>query len=418
MKEAFVSLRDAVRAFANAMNLIDPEVSDHHEKVACFACQLALALDLPEPDRKLVFYGALLHDVGSVTMDQGLSLRELEQLPRALARAGASLLRRNEATAPLADVVEVSQSPWRKLKQGPEGLLRPRLLGQLIHLSDAVALLLKEKEHPLNQVEFIRSCIARVGEGEFHPQVLRAFEEAAGREVVWLDLQYRPEVFLDYMPDDRLLTLEEMKRLTEFMSSIIDFRSPFTAMHSAGVAAAAAGLGRLAGMAEAEQAMLKIAGDLHDIGKLKTPRAILEKPGKLTESEFNVMKEHAYDSFLILSEVRGLEQIADWAALHHEKLNGSGYPFHLKSGQIPLGSRIMAVADVFSAVTEDRPYRKGMEREAAVRVLENNADRGALSRNLVALLIRHYDELSALRMEASQAAGQRYRESLPAPEEE
>ena len=164
--------------------------------------------------------------------------------------------------------------------------------------------------------------------------------------------------------------------------------------------------------------MLKIAGDLHDIGKLKTPRAILEKPGKLTESEFNVMKEHAYDSFLILSEVRGLEQIADWAALHHEKLNGSGYPFHLKSGQIPLGSRIMAVADVFSAVTEDRPYRKGMDREAAIRVLEANADRGALSRSLVALLTRHYDELSALRAEASQAAGQRYRESLPAPEEE
>ncbi|MBR4702585.1 MAG: HD domain-containing protein [Oscillospiraceae bacterium] len=417
MKEQFVSLRDAVRAFAGAMNLIDSEISDHHEKVAYFAYQLATALDFPERERKLTFYGALLHDVGSVTMDQGLSLRELEQLPRALARAGASLLRRSEALARLSDIVEASQSPWRKLKLAPEALLRPRLMGQIIHLSDAVALLLKEKEHPLNQVEYIRSCVAQVGEREFHPQVLRAFEEVAGREVVWLDLQYRPEIFLDYVPDDRWLTLEEMKRLTEFMSSIIDFRSPFTAMHSAGVAATAAGLGRLAGMSEAEQAMLRIAGDLHDIGKLKTPRAILEKPGRLTESEFNIMKEHAYDSFRILSEVRGLEQIADWAALHHEKLNGSGYPFHLKGETLSLGSRILAVADVFSAVTEDRPYRKGMDREAAIQVLEGDADRGALSRSLVALLTRHYDELSALRAEASDAAGQRYRESLPAPEE-
>ena len=158
--------------------------------------------------------------------------------------------------------------------------------------------------------------------------------------------------------------------------------------------------------------MLQIAGNLHDVGKLKIPRSILEKPGKLTEREFNVMKEHAYSTFLLLSGIRGLEQVSGWASLHHEKLNGCGYPFRLKGERIPLGSRIMAVADVFSAVTEDRPYRKGMDRSAALEALRGDAARGALAPTLVELLAGNYEEINARRSAASEAAGQRYRESL------
>ena len=109
--ELSVSLRDVVRAFAGAMNLIDPEVSDHHEKVAYLAYQLALALDFPEKERKLALYGALLHDVGSVLLDEKLSLRELEAVPGKLARAGAFLLRSSPATAFLSELVAESQSP-------------------------------------------------------------------------------------------------------------------------------------------------------------------------------------------------------------------------------------------------------------------------------------------------------------------
>ena len=160
--------------------------------------------------------------------------------------------------------------------------------------------------------------------------------------------------------------------------------------------------------------MMRIAGYLHDIGKLKIPNEVLEKPGKLTEAEFNVIKEHAYYTWLLLKDVNGFGQIADWASLHHEKLNGNGYPFHLKGEQLPLGARIMTVADIFSALTEDRPYRKSMEKEQVIAILREDAQRELLSQRLVELLIGHYDPINAQRDTESKAASRKYQESLAA----
>ena len=206
--------------------------------------------------------------------------------------------------------------------------------------------------------------------------------------------------------------MEETVKLTRFMSRIIDFRSSFTAMHSAGVAASARELARLVGMTKEECLMMEIAGNLHDVGKLAVPNEILEKPGKLTDEEFNIVKEHPYYTRLILMDVDGFERIANWAGFHHEKLNGNGYPFHLAAEQLDLGARIMAVADIFSAITEVRPYRAGMTREQAVAVLKGNVEAGAICGRVVELLEAHYDEIDNAREMESRKAGQRYFESL------
>ena len=92
---------------------------------------------------------------------------------------------------------------------------------------------------------------------------------------------------------------------------------------------------------------LKIAGYLHDLGKLAVPKEILEKPGKLTATEFNIVKTHAYYGYRTLETVRGLEKINNCGTLHHECLDGSGYPFHLNGDNLSIGSRIMAIADIF-----------------------------------------------------------------------
>ena len=112
--------------------------------------------------------------------------------------------------------------------------------------------------------------------------------------------------------------------------------------------------------------------------------------------------------------MNGFGQIADWASLHHEKLNGNGYPFHLKGEQFPLGARIMTVADIFSALTEDRPYRKSMEKEQVIAILREDAQRELLSQRLVELLIGHYDPINAQRDTESKAASRKYQESLAA----
>lgn len=414
MNKHFTTVRDVIEGFAKAMNLVSPEVENHHEKVAYISYRLAEAMELSEQHRMLAFYGALLHDIGGVLKQGRVSLRELELNAGQVSQAGASLLRMLPLALPVSDVVQASQTPWQRLQSVWSGLKLPQQLGQIIHLADAVSLLLNGQKSVLNQVDYVKSCVHQVGEREFSPEVLAAFDKICGKEAVWMDTLYRPALFLGLISDNRWLSLDETVRLTEFMSKIIDFRSPFTAMHSAGVAATATALAELSGMSEDECKMMRIAGYLHDVGKLKIPNSLLEKPGKLTDEEFNVIKEHAYYTYILLKDIRGFEQITDWASLHHEKMNGTGYPFHLQAGEQPLGSRIMTVADIFSAIAEERPYRKSMEREQVIGILRQNADRGLTAPGVTELLIRNYDGINARREQESRAASKKYQESLAA----
>lgn len=128
--------------------------------------------------------------------------------------------------------------------------------------------------------------------------------------------------------------------------------------------------------------------------------------------EFNIIKEHPYNTRLILMGVQNFEKIADWAGYHHEKLNGRGYPFHFGADRLDTGSRILAVADIFSAITERRPYRDSMPKGQVMSVLKENADRGHICKDVVALLFDHYDEIDSARAVASEEAGKRYFESF------
>lgn len=408
----FTRLSDLVRGFSRAVNLISPEVQSHHEKVAYLAAQLADALQMDARDKRLAYFGALTHDIGGIQQPKALTLRELESNAAALATAGAAILRTFPATQVFSDIVRDSQTPWQRLRALPTRLVSPLRISQIIHMADAITLILDEKTSVLNQVARIRECIRGVREGEFSPEILGALDTLCAREYVWMDLLYNPQRFLDIMPVDRAISLDECVSLAGFMSRIIDFKSPFTAMHSAGVAATAVELARRMGMSETECKMMRIAGLLHDVGKLKVPNELLEKPGKLTDAEFNVVKEHAYYTYIILKDVRGFEQIAAWAGYHHEKLDGNGYPYHIRGEDLPLGARIMAVADIFSALTEDRPYRKGMERDRALAILRENAERGQLSPAIVELLSQNYDAINAARDQESKAASRKYQESL------
>ncbi len=114
------------------------------------------------------------------------------------------------------------------------------------------------------------------------------------------------------------------------------------------------------------------------------------------------MRTHVYYTYQILSPIKAFEEITLWGALHQERLNGSGYPFQYTADDLPQGARIMAVADVFTAVTEDRPYRKGMERDAAIQEIRDMVVNGELDGSLVELLIQNYDEIKRIR-ETSQA---------------
>ena len=432
MKQNITTMRSIASGFSYVMDLVSGEVQDHHKKVAYLSYRLAEDMGMPPHACRLSLIGGLLHDIGGVLAEEDLSLCELEAKARQLAAVGASIVSLIPVDAPLAEIVRCSQGTeddeflkstggyasakeWAAAMSSlPEDDRRSqfaKMIGNIIHVADVATLLFDGESSVLKQAKQVEAKLREYhGFLQFHPWVMEAFCSLSGRESVWMDLLYEPEAFLEFIPDNEYVTLEKMTMLSEFASVIIDFRSPFTAMHSAGVSASAVELAKLVGMSEDECAMMKIAGNLHDIGKLKIPKEILEKPGKLTDDEFDIIKEHPYFTWKILKHIEGLDQIMEWAAFHHEKLNGRGYPFHLEGGRIHLGSRILAVADIFSAITEDRPYRKGMAKEQALEVLWGDAARGAISSGIVELLAENYDLVNAAREEASQAAGRRYRE--------
>ena len=119
--------------------------------------------------------------------------------------------------------------------------------------------------------------------------------------------------------------------------------------------------------------IVRIAGLLHDVGKIGVPSSILRKPGKLTEQEYEVMKSHVTLSALIIHGLPHLSDILDAVACHHERWDGRGYPKGLKGEEIPQLGRVMAIADAFSAMTMDRPYRAGLTVEEALHRIEAGA---------------------------------------------
>lgn len=159
------------------------------------------------------------------------------------------------------------------------------------------------------------------------------------------------------------------------MAAATEAKDPVTKGHTVRVARVAARLGRELALPPARVRVLARAGLLHDVGKLKIPDAILKKPGPLTEEEFAIMKQHPLLGHEMLREVGTLEDEIALLVLHHERLDGSGYPFGLKGNQIPLEARILAVADFYDSLRADRPYRKALDWPVVLEMARQAAGR-------------------------------------------
>lgn len=188
------------------------------------------------------------------------------------------------------------------------------------------------------------------------------------------------------------LSFEQIKALAKFFARIVDYKSPFTSTHSIGVAADAEKLSRFMGFDEETMQKMYLAGALHDIGKVAIGDKILEKPGRLTDDEFAVMKHHAAYTYYILSEIDDFEEIRDWAAFHHERLDGTGYPFGKTAAELNTQERIMACVDIYQALTESRPYKQGMPHEKAYGILNDMVEKGWLDGEIASQVDACFDQ--------------------------
>ena len=176
-------------------------------------------------------------------------------------------------------------------------------------------------------------------------------------------------------PDPRAVAERRVKRslieTVHALAATIELRDPYTAVHQRRVADVAVGIGRQLGLTASQLCGLDLAATIHDIGKLGVPAEILSKPGRISATEFELIKGHAAAGAEIVRGVDFPWPIRDIIWQHHERMDGSGYPRGLKGDEIVLEARILAVADVTEAMASHRPYRRALGIDAALAEIES-----------------------------------------------
>lgn len=396
---------DLLACVSQAADLIDPALVDHHKEVAVIAGAIAREMGVAEQSRLNVVGAALVHDIGALSVAERLKTTRFDYDEGfAHSEPGYLLLRQYAPFEDIARIVRVHHAQWRN-GAGAQYLGEPVPVESLIiHVADRVAVLVDRGSPVLDQHDAIVSRIAEQSGSRFLPEAIEAFVRIARDEAFWLDIVSASTgavgTDIDRLEGATRTDWVGQHEFAGMISRIVDFRSAFTATHTSGVASTVMALGRSLGMDEGLVSRLGIAGDLHDVGKLAVPTEILEKPGPLDAHEWAQMKAHTYYTYKVLMSGGALSEIAGLAAYHHERLDGTGYPFHIEASGLDEGARLMAVADIFTAVSEDRPYRKGMTKDAAISVLREAAERGAIDPTLVEVLVDDFEGVDEVRLAA------------------
>jgi len=254
------------------------------------------------------------------------------------------------------------------------------LMAQIVHMADSVDVLFHSNGVRDADWSRIRAHVHDEAGRNYSSSTVRLFDAAfssaciAEMKTKGVDACLREDV-----PDRfRDFTREEINGITGFFAGIVDYKSSFTRDHSMGVARRAELMARHYGWDEDKIERYYFAGALHDIGKLVISNDILEKPGRLTGDEFEVMQNHASQTYRVLHQVKGMEDITEWAANHHEKLDGSGYPRGLQADQLSFEDRLMACIDIYQALTEERPYKKGLSHEETMSIMRDMVRQGKI----------------------------------------
>lgn len=400
---------DLIFCITETVDLISPIVANHHKLVAYISYSLGKQLGLSANEQIELEIAGSLHDIGGLTLLERLAPIEFEYNDSNLhGEKGYLLLKSFEPLSNVAKIIRYHHKSWLNGSCiGINNQLIP-FGSHILNLADRIAVLLnKEDENILNLVDEIIRKVKSYEGTVFHPKIVGAFLELSKKDSFWLKMKYLETPNFINKKNNYYFDSVNNTNLNDFIilvSRIIDFKSRFTASHSLTVAACAENIAKYAGFNEDELKMIKYAGYIHDLGKLAIPTEILEKPASLSKEEYALMRSHAFHTNRVLSKVTGFKTIRIWGSLHHEKLNGKGYPFGLKDEEISLGSRIMTVADIFTAIREKRPYRDQMTKEDTINILVSMVNSYEIDGKIVEIVINNFDEIDTVRKKAHENA--------------
>ena len=416
-----VELSGVIGALSYALDITEGQPMGHAARSCLIGMRIAEAIELPEAVRPSLFYALLMKDVGCSSNSAKISALfeaddlavkhdfkladsgNLVEMARYTARHAApdrgpltrarrfaaiaagreSLTRRFteircERGAEIARLVGLDSAAAEAIgcldehwngsghPVGLEGDAIP-LLGRILCLAQTVEVFYTARGHAAAHAV----AAARSGTW-FDPSLVDALQSFRADTGFWARVagpDPAREVARDepgaLMPGDD----SGLDCIAQGFARVIDAKSPYTARHSEGVAHLAVGIAGELGFDGHELSDVRRAGLLHDIGKLGVSNRILDKPGRLDEGEWKAIRRHPEYTLRILERVPVFESVAELAANHHERIDGRGYHRGLPAGDLPLAHRLLGVADVFEALTADRPYRSGMPVEKALSIV-------------------------------------------------
>jgi putative nucleotidyltransferase with HDIG domain len=409
-----VSLSEVLAAMSRALDLTEGQSVGHTVRTTIIGMRIAEELDLSAFDRVALYGALLLKDSGSsgqsrvaevvgadepqrrrITLTPAYALTAIKSVSGDSLRAMAALFRRSKRALPHGMLSRAERGESMALRMGfstatadairhidehwdGTGMPDARV-GHEIPLFSRIILVAQTLDafHMQRGLAAAMRMLREKSGNWFDPQVVR-IARSFREDAVWWESLQSPDatamaVAVEPQQHTRFVDDRGLDEVARAFAEIIDAKSSYTYQHSTNVAKYARATAFELGFEKRDVAVLNRAALLHDVGKLGISSSILDKAGPMTDDERAEMQRHPLYTWEILQRVGAFAGFARTAALHHEKLDGTGYPWGVKAEDLDVPARILCVADIYEALTANRPYRAGLSRDAALKIIRSGS---------------------------------------------
>lgn len=370
---------------SNMLKIQNTKLLDHGSRVGYLVAKMLEVKGASQKEVLEAYMLGLLHDVGAYKteeIDKMIQFETESVFDHSI--YGYLILELSEIMEGNADAILYHHTPWEQLKHVNS---EKKELANLIFLADRVEIYIRSREKYISK-EILEKC------HNFSKESIEAFLEADEK----YDLQKRlidgsfindTEKYLYWAE----FSEEELKKWIRMVAFLIDFRSESTVTHTITMVSASIAIAKQMGLTKQQLDEIYTGAYIHDLGKIAVPLEVLEKPGRLTPDEMEVMKTHI---LLTGNIIRGhvSDTVYKIAMRHHEKMDGNGYPYGIKKDEMSTEEKIVAVADIYSALSGKRSYKDSFSKEKIVSIMQQMVENGQIDKNVVMVLIEHYEEVA------------------------